>query len=626
MKNLYFLVIFGFSQILYSQIGGIFNQSFATADNYADNFMDRFNIPGMTIALAKDGKLKYMRSFGYVDKENNITTQPYNLFRIASVSKPITSVGIMKLMEEGKLALSDQVFGPGGILQDHPDLNSSTYTDARINTITVQELLEHTAGFNRDQDCFPTPTPPYPWHYSGCDPIAVPLYITQHFDAPNPAREELLVRFLLEKGLDFDPGTAYSYSNMGYLILGEIIETLTGMSYEEYFQTQILRPLGIYDMEMGKNLPENFNEREGKYYGENYTTLSCYGTGETVPWEYGGFNIEAMDAHGGWIATAKDMVKFLVAVDGFDTKPDILQPETINTMVTPSSTITNGYAKGWQVNSANNWWHTGALDGTASEWVRSAGGYTWVILLNTRRTDYTASNFWNNLDNLGWQIVSSVTNWPDYDLMLSPNRNASDLTASEITENSVKLNWTNGDGQQRMIIARPANAEKAFPKDGEDYTANKSMTEADDLGNGNMVVYQGTGNTTVVEGLAENTQYVFRVVEFNKSTATGDNALYLLGKNPELAVSTASLGLNTSEQAAFKIYPNPVHDKLIIKINSFEKNLSYECFSLNGKLIKTGNLDQVENSIDLSQISHGIYFVRLVYKNKTVQVTKFIVQ
>ena len=79
-----------------------------------------------------------------------------------------------------------------------------------------------------------------------------------------------------------------------------------------------------------------------------------------------------MDAHGGWIATARDLVRLLTAVDGFPSRPDILSAATIQTMTTPSANNIN-YAKGWQVNSAGNWWHGGSLHGSYSWMVRTNG-------------------------------------------------------------------------------------------------------------------------------------------------------------------------------------------------------------------------------------------------------------
>lgn len=505
-------------------------------DNLINSFLTTYGIPAATAAIAKDGKIVYMRAFGNSNIANTIPTQPYNLFRIASLSKPITSIACMKLLQNGRLSMGARVFGTGGILQNHPVFATANITDTRINNITVQQLLEHSAGWNRDINCNPNPTTPYPYFFGGCDPIAFPLRVAMLTGTPNPASEEALVKFMLEKGLDFAPGTAYSYSNMGYLVLGEIIEQITGLSYEQYVKDSVLAPIGVFDMHIGKNLLVDKQEREGEYVGNGYTNLSVYGTGQSVPWEYGGFNIEAMDAHGGWIASARDMLKLLVAVDGFSTKPDILNPSIVTSMVTPSAN-SQYYAKGWQVNPFNNWWHTGALDGTASIWVRSSGGYSWIFILNKR--NITNNNFWTALDNLGWNCLAATTTWPTWDLMLSPTVNASGLNFSNVSGNAVTVNWNNGNGANRLLVVKADSAVNAFPLDGTDYTANAAFGSGTSLGINNYVAYNGTGNSVTVTGLTANKKYYFRVVEYNKSTASGNNALYLLGSNPQEYTITA---------------------------------------------------------------------------------------
>lgn len=507
------------------------------SDNLINSFLNNYGIPGATVAIAKDGKIVYMRAFGNSNIANSTPTQPYNLFRIASLSKPITSIAIMKMLQNGQLTMASKIFGAGGILQNHPVLSAANITDTRIYNITVQQLLEHSAGWNRDLNCNPNPTTPYPYYFSGCDPIVFPLRVTMLTGTPNPVTEEALLTFMLEKGLDFAPGTAYSYSNMGYLVLGEVIEKISGLSYEKYVQDSILAPLGIFDMHIGKNLLANKQEREGEYIGNGYTNLSVYGTGQSVPWEYGGFCIEAMDAHGGWIASSRDMLKLLTAVDGFSTKPDILNPSAITTMVTPSVN-TQYYAKGWQVNPFNNWWHTGALDGTASEWVRTSGGYSWIIILNKR--NITNNNFWTAVDNLGWNCLAATTTWPTWDLMASPTVNASNLNFSNVSGTSVTVNWANGNGGNRLLVVKADSSINAFPLDGTDYTANAAFGSGNSLGINNYVLYNGTGNSATVTGLTANKKYYFRVIEYNKNTTTGNNALYLLGSNPQDYTITAT--------------------------------------------------------------------------------------
>jgi CubicO group peptidase (beta-lactamase class C family) len=84
-----------------------------------------------------------MRAFGTANQAGTELTQPYHMFRIASVSKPITSIAIMKLIENGQLSLSDKVFGPGGILNADPYFANANVTDSRVYNITIQNLLEH---------------------------------------------------------------------------------------------------------------------------------------------------------------------------------------------------------------------------------------------------------------------------------------------------------------------------------------------------------------------------------------------------------------------------------------------------------------------------------------------------
>ncbi|MFT3703232.1 MAG: serine hydrolase domain-containing protein [Agriterribacter sp.] len=174
---------------------GIAVPQMTQSDNLIQSFLSAYGIPGATVAIAKDGKIVYMRAFGYSDRNQTQATQPYNIFRIASLSKQITSITIMRLMEQGRIAMSDKVFGPGGILQNFPSLSTANITDSRIYNITVQHLLEHSAGWNRDNNCNPNPTTPYSYFQQGCDPISFPLRVTMLQGATNPVNKNDLVKF-----------------------------------------------------------------------------------------------------------------------------------------------------------------------------------------------------------------------------------------------------------------------------------------------------------------------------------------------------------------------------------------------------------------------------------------------
>jgi len=245
-----------------------------------------------------------------------------------------------------------------------------------------------------------------------------------------PASAVAVIQYVLShQALDFTPGTQYQYSNLGFCILGRIIEKVTGEEYEDFVRSTILAPLGIIDMRVGFNLPENKLPKEVNYYDYPGSSLgySVYDNTTRVPWPYGGYNIEAMDSHGGWVASAGDLCKLMTATDGSSTKPDMLLPSTINTMVSPSSTNAN-YALGWAVNSNNNWWHSGSLPGTITEIVRSSYQLNWAILLNTRPSNSNALS--TAVDNLVWNVLPTITSWPSHDLFTGTGKAESESPVS----------------------------------------------------------------------------------------------------------------------------------------------------------------------------------------------------
>ncbi len=601
---------------------GINVPSMHTSDSLITQFINNYGIHGATVAISRNGKLIYLRAFGYADIAEQELTQPYNLFRIASDSKPITGAAIMKLWEQGQINLDAHVFGPGGLLNDDPYYSSADITDNRIYDITVRNLLEHSAGWNRDIPMLPNPLPPYPYGFASSDPISFPLHVTLTLGESNPVTERALIKFLLERGLDVAPGTEYHYSNIGFLILGVIIEHITGMSYEDYVKTELLDQIGAYDMHLGKNLLADKMEREGEYIN-NFTTLSCYGTGEYVPWQYGGWNLEAMDAHGGWIATAEDLLRFVLAVDKFNTKPDILLPSTIDTMTAPSLTNAN-YAKGWEVNQYNNWWHTGSLDGTSSELVRTANGFAWVIILNGR----AEGNFYSDFDNLIWNCLGSTSTYPSFDLFDSPMQNGTGINFSSITTNSVTINWSNGDGEKRLLLMRSGNAANKFPLDGTDYSASSSFGSGEDLGEGNFVVYNGSGSSVTVTDLDPNQTYYLRLFDYNNNSTTGNNSLYLLANSPSSSINLNSTDVKEDHLNSIKFglaqnYPNPFNPSTRIRYsipglknpNGIVRLKIYDV--LGNEITTLVNKEQPAGEYEVefngSSFASGLYFYKLEY-------------
>ena len=124
---------------------------------------------------------------------------------------------------------------------------------------------------------------------------------------------------MLGRQLDFDPGARFAYCNFGYSLLGRVIEKQTGMSYDQATQQLVLRPAGITAMQLGRTRVQDRAEGEVRYYhhagAERVASVFLYEK-EKVAWPDGGFYVEAFDAHGGWIASAVDLARFVTAIDG----------------------------------------------------------------------------------------------------------------------------------------------------------------------------------------------------------------------------------------------------------------------------------------------------------------------
>jgi CubicO group peptidase (beta-lactamase class C family) len=377
-------------------------------DSIVKDFLKEYDIVGSSVAIAKEGRLVYAKGFGYANKENNDRVTPKSLFRIASVSKLITAIAIMKLVENEKIDLNQKVFGPQGILNDPMYLH---YKDKRVEEITVNNLLSHKAG----------------WNGKKFDPVFNQLYVARVMDVPPPVKMPIVIQFALTRELDNAPGSVYSYSNMGYCILGEIIKKVTGMEYEDYVQFAILHPLGIYDMHIGKSFFDEKLPNEVKYYdfSDNIELWSYDGSEELVPIEYGGNNIELLGAAGGWVASAPELIKLMVAIDGFSSQPDILSKQSIDYM-TISADHSNRLI-GWRgTDGHGTWWRTGTLSGTSALMMRHANEINWVVLINT--TTKKRSRIHNKLAHAMYSALGSVKKWPAFNLFnYEPEANSQSL-------------------------------------------------------------------------------------------------------------------------------------------------------------------------------------------------------
>jgi N-acyl-D-amino-acid deacylase len=373
----------------------------ASFDRVLTTLMGKWGIPGGAIAVVKDGRLVLARGYGYADADAKSPVAPNALFRIASVSKPITAVAVLQLAEQRRLDLDAKAFAllPG--LTPPPGAT----VDARMDAITVRQLLSHLGGWDRTRSF---------------DPMFRATQIAEALGTAPPAGAEAVIRYMRGQPLDFAPGERYVYSNFGYAVLGRIIEQASGQSYGAYVTESVLRPMGITRMRLGRSLLQDRAPGEVRYYDGSGLAPSVFPAGGQVPWPYGGFHLEAMDAHGGWIASAVDLAKFIAAVDGLATRPDLLRPETVALMTARPPAVWDGsafhYAAGWLVRpQQGNWWHDGSLPGTSALIVRTGTGLAWAVLFNARSM-VAGSTFEQEVDPAVWQAVAQVATWPAHDL------------------------------------------------------------------------------------------------------------------------------------------------------------------------------------------------------------------
>jgi CubicO group peptidase (beta-lactamase class C family) len=311
---------------------------------------------------ARLDKLKHVlhRAYGLADRDKGEKVTPAHLFRIASVSKPITSVTVFQLIEQGKLRLEDAVFGPGGILGT--DFGRPPYKPY-VAEIRLKHLLTHTAGG---------------WQNDGSDPM---------FRNAAMSHRQLIRWAIADVPLANSPGAHYAYSNFGYCVVGRIIEKVTGQTYEQHVRAAVLERCGAGDMRISGNTPAERSRGEVVYYG----------SGGENPYN---MNLRRMDSHGGWLATAAELVRFATHLNS-------LRPQSIAEMTTGTAANPQ-YACGWAVNRVPNWWHNGSLPGTTSIMVHTASGFCWSALLNTREAQVDTGGA---LDRMMWEMVRKVKSW-----------------------------------------------------------------------------------------------------------------------------------------------------------------------------------------------------------------------
>lgn len=350
------------------------------------NFMQERSVTGLSVALTYDDRLIYASGFGYANREAELKVTTYDRFRLASVSKSVTAISIMHLVEEGALSLEDYVFGDGSILAHA--YGTKTFNDWERN-ITVQHLLEHSLGFVDEDMCG-----------EGCDPTYLEKFLKLD-------QWDLITALLDGYTPSHAPGTFASYSNFGFFIAGRVIEAASRVSrYEDYVKSKILKPMGISNMTLAQ---DERQQHEAKYYDP---------TDPEGPYK---FHVNRRDSVGAWIATPIDLTRMLTAINGLPGRPDFINQTSIDLMFEKSPIENSSFAKGFTIRSDKHGLIDAAKDGGYSGTrsyininFRNKTSYAIVVNFEMPRNEKFQGGL--DLKTLMDNLTFPIEEWPAYDL------------------------------------------------------------------------------------------------------------------------------------------------------------------------------------------------------------------
>lgn len=364
-------------------------------DSVVPAILERHGVPGASLAIVRGGKLKVARGYGYADLATQAPVRPESPFLLASVSKSITAVTVLELVEQGRLRLDDHPFR----MLDVRPLPGAT-EDPRLRDITVRELLNHSGGWNRKT--------------SG-DPNGWSRRIARAMDLRLPISVHDLIRYMLGVPLDFTPGTDAVYSNFGYVVLGATIAKVTGLEYREAVRQITLGPMGLDRVRLHDGPRGELPDEVHRYVAGTETPLPDV-------------HLPMMVAAGGWTASAVDMAWFLAQVDGSRTGTTFLSADMMQQMLAaPPPTVPvrpNGtwFGLGWDVVRPTPrgplYQKDGGLPGISTFIQHMPDGTDWVLFLNATppRGDRGEPSALRAAMRRIPAAIRAVPSWPDGDL------------------------------------------------------------------------------------------------------------------------------------------------------------------------------------------------------------------
>lgn len=327
------LIAFFISSVLFLSCAAAFasgtedySRQIKAIEKYVETTMKLLKIPGLAVGFYKDD-FTWTKGFGYADLENRVPATPETLFRMASVTKAMTAVGIVKLAQEGKLNLDADV------RQYVP------YFPEKKWPVTVRHLLGHLGGIS---------------HYRNFD---VELHLKTH----HTTRQA--VDIFKDWELAAEPGTKFIYSSYGYNLLGAVIEGASGSSFAGYMTGNVWQPLDMTGTRMDI-ADEIIPHRTRGYRLSDGKVKNC----EFV-------DISSRFAAGGILATVGDMLNFARGLDKGKVLPHQVQEQMYDSMLTKDKRMTE-YGMGWRVDFLSGFWnvaHSGGQTGTSTFLLRFPG-------------------------------------------------------------------------------------------------------------------------------------------------------------------------------------------------------------------------------------------------------------
>lgn len=347
--------------------------------NTLRNARTEFSLTGLSFATSTAGTLNCAGAVGLADATTARAMLPTTMMRIGSISKTITSIAVMKLVEAGQVSLDDRIVDRLNHL-----VPAGGAPDARWSQVTLRNLLQHSLGWRRS---------------IGGEPIQNSRAIATALGIRGPATSADVARWMFQQPLHFTPGTEYEYTGIAYALLSLVVEQVSGMPYERYTRETILEPLGIRtSMRVGRTLPEGRSQpgNAARYEAAYHQPAGTAGSASVFPWvpglvpnPYGQWYNESLEGSGGWVATAPALVRLVDAVFGRPNSPSIFSPATLQAIqARPSFYPTNAtwwIGLGWVIEpvaAGNRITFSGALRGTLGTVRYQPNGRTYAFITN----------------------------------------------------------------------------------------------------------------------------------------------------------------------------------------------------------------------------------------------------